>query len=132
MEQNNGPHDGNTLFEAYIDSVAQEWKTPISVATGNEGAAAHHFTGFVVQGRQTYMEFFTFGDVYKRRVRRIWKNLLDTFRVAHNLACRHRVRRNPPDRAPVPGKTTDGKINITVFFLIKRQLHRITGDLYTV
>lgn len=75
---NNGPHDGNTLFEAYIDSVAQEWKTSISVATGNEGAAAHHFTGFVVQGRQTYMEFFTFGDVYKLYVA-IWKNFVDTF-----------------------------------------------------
>ena len=110
---NNGPHDGNTLFEAYIDSVAQEWKTSISVATGNEGAAAHHFTGFVVQGRQTYMEFFTFGDVYKLYVA-IWKNFVDTFvwRIISPVGTESGEIR-PTARLYLA--TMDG-VNITVFF----------------
>ncbi|MGI6203412.1 MAG: S8 family peptidase [Eubacteriales bacterium] len=110
---NNGPHDGNTLFEAYIDSVAQEWKTSISVATGNEGAAAHHFTGFVVQGRQTYMEFFTFGDVYKLYVA-IWKNFVDTFvwRIISPVGTESGEIRQT---ARLYLATMDG-VNITVFF----------------
>ena len=75
---NNGPHDGNTLFENYIDDVSQKWKTVISVASGNEGAAGHHFAGTAVQGRTTSVDFTTPGDVYKIYVS-MWKNFNDSF-----------------------------------------------------
>lgn len=110
---NNGPHDGNTLFEAYIDSVAQEWKTVISVAAGNEGAAGHHFTGYVMQGRQTYIEFYTSGDVYKMYIA-IWKNFVDTFiwRIISPIGTESSEIR-PTQRLYLT--TMDG-VNITVFF----------------
>jgi Subtilisin-like serine proteases len=75
---NNGPHDGNTLFETYIDTVAQKWKTVISIATGNEGAAGHHYSGTAVEGRTTNVEFITSGNVYKLYLA-MWKNFSDTF-----------------------------------------------------
>jgi minor extracellular serine protease Vpr len=80
---NNSPHDGNTLFEAYINSVSQEWKTVISVATGNEGAAGHHYTGFLTAGRQTNIEFYVFEEIFKLYIT-IWKNFSDTmsFRIS--------------------------------------------------
>ncbi len=74
---NNSPHDGNTLFESYINSVSQEWKTVISVATGNEGAAGHHYTGFLTAGRQTNVEFYIFGEIYKFYIT-MWKSFADT------------------------------------------------------
>lgn len=74
---NNSPHDGNTLFESYINSVSQEWKTVISVATGNEGAAGHHYTGFLTAGRQTNVEFYVFGEIYKFYIT-MWKSFADT------------------------------------------------------
>ena len=47
---NNGSHDGNSLFETYIDDMAARWKTVISVAAGNEGFAGHHYLGQAVEG----------------------------------------------------------------------------------
>ncbi len=44
---NDGPHDGQTLLETFIDDMATKWKTSIVIATGNEGAAAHHYSGVV-------------------------------------------------------------------------------------
>lgn len=39
---NNGGHDGKSLLEEYLDSVAESFLSSIVVATGNEGLAAHH------------------------------------------------------------------------------------------
>ncbi|GMB10557.1 MAG: S8 family peptidase [Candidatus Improbicoccus devescovinae] len=47
---NQGSHDGSTLFDQYLNSMADVWKTCIVVASGNEGIARHHFAGNVVTG----------------------------------------------------------------------------------
>ena len=39
---NNGAHDGSSLFEGYITELAGVWKNVISIAAGNEGDARHH------------------------------------------------------------------------------------------
>lgn len=49
---NEGPHDGRTLFETFLDEMSAKWKTSMVVATGNEGAAGHHYAG-LVPSRQT-------------------------------------------------------------------------------
>lgn len=39
---NEGPHDGSSLFEEYLDDMSLRWKTSIVVAAGNEGDKGHH------------------------------------------------------------------------------------------
>jgi len=74
---NNGSHDGNSLFEQYIDSVSDEWKTVISVASGNEGNAAHHFSA-ILQNNQTLNIPFSVAGGTNRIYLTLWKNFSDT------------------------------------------------------
>jgi len=75
---NNGSHDGNSLFETYINDMAARWKTVISVATGNEGFAGHHYFGQAVANGTITVEFITVGN-YSDFYLTLWKNFVDTF-----------------------------------------------------
>lgn len=74
---NNGSHDGNSLFERYIDSMCEKWKTVIAVATGNEGITAHHFHAKLSQGETVNAEFVLAGNVRMVYIT-LWKNFVDT------------------------------------------------------
>ena len=73
---NNGSHDGNSLFETYINSMAQMWKTVICVASGNEGSAGHHYFGQIDQDETLTVEFVTSGNP-KGFYLTLWKNFVD-------------------------------------------------------
>ncbi|MDD3571032.1 MAG: S8 family serine peptidase, partial [Lachnospiraceae bacterium] len=73
---NNGSHLGNSLFEEYIDDMAQKWKTVIVVATGNEGSAGHHFYEEVEEGETLSAYFVTTGNVGRIYIT-LWKNFVD-------------------------------------------------------
>ncbi|MDD2268141.1 MAG: S8 family serine peptidase [Eubacteriales bacterium] len=75
---NDGSHDGNSLFETFIDEMATRWKSVFCVATGNEGFSGHHFTGNTVQGGTLDVEFVTSG-LLPRFYMTLWKNFADTF-----------------------------------------------------
>jgi subtilisin family serine protease len=75
---NNGPHDGNSLFEAYIDDMSEMWKTVIIVAAGNEGAAGHHFSGKMRQDELLSAEFVVAANLNSLYLT-LWKNFADTF-----------------------------------------------------
>ena len=75
---NNGSHDGDSLFETYIDAMSEVWKNVICVATGNEGAAAHHFSDVVQQGQVVNVEFVTTQNLPHLYLV-MWKNFVDTF-----------------------------------------------------
>ena len=74
---NNGSHDGNTLFEQYINDASDEWKTVISVATGNEGNAGHHFSYKLSQGETVSIPIFISSTPPKIYMS-LWKNFSDT------------------------------------------------------
>jgi len=74
---NEGSHDGNSLFETYIDSMAQRWKTVISAATGNEGFAGHHFRGTATAGLMQTVEFSTISNLSSFYLT-LWKNFVDS------------------------------------------------------
>jgi subtilisin family serine protease len=74
---NNGSHDANSLFERYLDSMCEKWKTVISVATGNEGSAAHHFNAKVAQDETVTAEFVVGGNLKSLYIT-LWKNFVDT------------------------------------------------------
>ncbi len=75
---NFGAHDGNSLFESYINDMAERGRSVINVATGNEGAAGHHFSGRVIENGQVTVEFTTSGQVNEIYMP-VWKNFVDSF-----------------------------------------------------
>lgn len=75
---NDGAHSGQSLFESFIDDMAQRWRTVISVASGNEGSAAHHYFGKVNQGETLAVDFVISGNPEKVYMT-LWKNFADDF-----------------------------------------------------
>ena len=74
---NDGSHDGSSLFETYINAAAQRWKSVIVVATGNEGIAAHHFSGEVTRA-QTVDVNFVIAEQLTSLYLTMWKHFSDT------------------------------------------------------
>ncbi len=77
---NNASHDGRSLFETYIDDMAEQWKTVIVVATGNEGAGGHHYSNTIKQGEVLQVNFAV-SDNISSMYMTLWKNFVDTFSV---------------------------------------------------
>ena len=75
---NNGSHDGTSLFETFIDSMSDRWKTSIIVATGNEGSAGHHFAAEIKQRESLNVELAIAGST-KNVYMTLWKNFADSF-----------------------------------------------------
>lgn len=79
---NNGSHLGDSLFETYLDSVAEDWKSSISVASGNEGSSGHHYSKNIFEGEDEVVEFSVSENIPQLYLT-IWKNFADdmTFEV---------------------------------------------------
>ena len=73
---NEGAHDGNSLFERYLDSEAGRWKNVLCVAVGNEGSSGHHYRGTAKQGETQQVDFAIGGGV-SRLYLSLWKNFTD-------------------------------------------------------
>lgn len=73
---NDGPHDGSALIEQYLDDAAQEWKTNIIVAAGNEGSSNAHTEGKVEQGAISSFSF-QIGEGKKSYNLSVWKSFID-------------------------------------------------------
>lgn len=77
---NDGPHNGQSLFENFINNMAERWKTSIIVASGNEGAVGHHFQGKINSGELKDVQFFYAGK-YPSFYITMWKNFVDNITV---------------------------------------------------
>ena len=77
---NDGPHNGQSLFENFIDDMAQMWKTSICVASGNEGDAGHHYRGNIKSEETQEINFFYSGKNPSFYLA-MWKNFVDVFTV---------------------------------------------------
>ncbi|MCL2415764.1 MAG: S8 family serine peptidase, partial [Defluviitaleaceae bacterium] len=75
---NQGAHDGQSLFESYIDEVASMTRIAICVASGNEGSAGHHFSGNLATGGREFVRFSVSGGVYTMYMV-FWKDFADDF-----------------------------------------------------
>lgn len=110
---NNGSHAGDSLFETYINSMAQIWKTVIAVATGNEGSSGHHFGAKVEQNETVEVDFVTASRT-NRFYMTLWKNFADTFTFdLVSPSGRSTGEISPDERATF--KTLDGVL-ISVFY----------------
>lgn len=77
---NDGSHQGDSLFERYIDDVASEWKSVIVVPTGNEGAAGHHYAGQMRAYTSVEIPFFTAAGIPQFFLT-MWKDFVDNISV---------------------------------------------------
>ncbi len=59
----NGVRSGETLFETYINEVAESYISNIVCATGNEGNASHHYSNQLTNGEKVDVEFSIQGGV---------------------------------------------------------------------
>ena len=73
---NDGSHSGDSLFETYINDMANIWKCSICVASGNEGASGHHFSGKVMSDEVYETEIVISGGL-KSLFISLWKNYTD-------------------------------------------------------
>ena len=77
---NDGSHDGNSLFEEYINEMAVSYKVSIVVASGNEGNKGHHFRGFLENNNTLDMDFNVASDISAMYLS-IWSSFSDEFEV---------------------------------------------------
>ncbi len=59
----NGVRSGETLFETYINEVAESYISNIVVAMGNEGNTGHHYSNKLTNGDRVNVEFSIQGGV---------------------------------------------------------------------
>ncbi len=80
---NDGPHDGNSLFENYIADIKGIWKNVVVVASGNEGDARHHASVKLENGRSQMVSFAIAENELNIQLQ-IWKHYQDEFRININ------------------------------------------------
>lgn len=76
---NNGAHDGQSLFENYITALNGVWKNAIIIASGNEGNARHH-AGLQLSDREETFSFAV-GSNERSLSLQIWKHYVDDFAI---------------------------------------------------
>ncbi len=75
---NEGAHNGQSLFEEYLSQASGFWKNVIVAPTGNEGAAGHHYSGYVRAGQTKEISFFTASGIERFYIS-LWKSFADSF-----------------------------------------------------
>lgn len=81
LSTNDGAHNGNSLLEQYISTVATIERITIVIAAGNEGAAAHHVGGILDGSNEVSInissdEFKVVINLYKSLLPRISLELI--------------------------------------------------------
>ncbi|WP_242985465.1 S8 family peptidase [Vallitalea okinawensis] len=77
---NNGSHDGTSIFENYIDDWANRWKNVIVVGSGNEGISGKHTSGFLQDDEIKDIEVFVQANERDLSIQ-IWKEYEDDIEV---------------------------------------------------
>ncbi|MEY8339495.1 S8 family peptidase [Lachnospiraceae bacterium 62-35] len=76
-----GSHDGSSLLETFINTISNFGRNVIVVGTGNEGKAAGHAMGVLIQGQTEEVEL-TVGPYETSFGVQIWKSYADEFSVS--------------------------------------------------
>ncbi len=78
---NDGGHDGFSLFETFIDDMANRWLTSIIVAAGNQGNARFHSSPTLLSGQSQSIEFQV-GALQSSLSLQLWKNFSDELTIS--------------------------------------------------
>jgi len=71
-----GPHDGSSLLERFVEDIANTWKSVICIGTGNEGNAAGHTSGTLIDSEETVIQLAVQENSPSLNVQ-IWKAYFD-------------------------------------------------------
>lgn len=77
---NYGAHNGNSLLELYLDTVAGVGKNVICVGMGNEGTAGVH-QALVLPSNETVVAEFAIGEYQRSTNIQLWKSYTDRIRI---------------------------------------------------
>lgn len=74
-----GSHDGNGLFERYIDRIAEIGRSVFVIGTGNEGDKAGHVTGILTENNHVIeLSVAPYENGFGVQ---LWKNYVDDFEI---------------------------------------------------
>ncbi len=77
---NNGSHRGTSVLETFISDISSSWKTVVSIPTGNEGSAGHHYQTQLISNNESSIEFFTSAGLTEFYIT-LWKDFADSLTV---------------------------------------------------
>lgn len=77
---NYGSHDGSSLFETFLDQMSNQWKNVIVIGSGNEGAAAHHYSN-TISTNETQVVEIGVSDAETNIYIQLWKSYVDDFLI---------------------------------------------------
>lgn len=80
LGNNYGAHNGESIIERYLDTVANQYRSSIVVGVGNEGITSRHASGRLATGRDEIVEIYV-GEYLSSFNLQIWKNYQDDFDV---------------------------------------------------
>lgn len=87
---NYGAHNGTSLIETYLDTLAGTGRTTICVGSGNSGQEGRHASGLVRTGESYRSEFILAPGELSFSLQ-IWKNYTDRFRIVLSAPSGSRV-----------------------------------------
>lgn len=77
---NYGAHNGDSMLERYIDTIAGLYRISIVTGTGNDGVTARHTSGRLINRNTEMVEIYV-GDYMRSFNLQIWKHYLDEFEI---------------------------------------------------
>lgn len=77
---NYGAHNGDSMLERYIDTIAGLYRISIVTGTGNDGTSSRHTSGRLANRNTEMVEIYV-GDYMRSFNLQIWKHYLDEFDI---------------------------------------------------
>ncbi len=108
-----GPHDGSSLLERFIEDIANTWKSVICIGTGNEGNAAGHTSGVLVDSEETVIQLAVQENSPSLNVQ-IWKAYFDLVDIS--LISPSGVRIGPIQEQLGSQRFTVGNMQILLYY----------------
>jgi len=108
-----GPHDGSSLFERFIEDIANTWKSVICIGTGNEGNAAGHTSGTLIDSEETVIQLAVQENSPSLNVQ-IWKAYFDLVDIS--LISPSGVRVGPIQEVLGSQRFTIGNTQILLYY----------------
>ena len=108
-----GPHDGSSLLERFIEDISNTWKSVICIGTGNEGNAAGHTSGTLIDSEETVIQLAVQENSPSLNVQ-IWKAYFDLVDIS--LISPSGVRIGPIQEVLGSQRFTIGNTQILLYY----------------